>query len=147
MAEANEKDLLALSKQVNELTSEKSTLTDSLNAKEQEIKALGESHQLELKEERERIREILELGKEHGKETLAFEAVTDGTDVSGFQKKLLSSYKSGNSTQDGDENMNLDASKEPKSRNEFLATYRSMREEQPGPATSYFNKYVTKFNK
>lgn len=141
MSESNDKELLALSKQVNDLKDEKADLKTQLKAKEDEITALSDNHKLELKAERERISEVLELGKAHKQDNLAFDAIKDGKSVMEFQKALLEAYKGGNRQESGEGSMELDANKEPKNRDEFLATYRSLRDEgKVAEATAYHNK-------
>lgn len=145
MSETNDKELLALSKQVNDLKDESANLNKQLKAKNDEITALSDSHQLELKAERERISEVLELGKAHKQDELAFDAIKEGNSVLEFQQKLLNAYKGGNRKESGEAHMELDASKEPKTREEFLATYRNLRDSgKVSESTAYHNKHRAK---
>lgn len=148
MADATDKELLALSKQVNELKDSVADFKAQLKAKEDEITALGEAHKVELKAERDRINEVLTLGREHGQEELALKSVADGDQVGVFTKKLLGAYKGGLSKEDGNADVGaLSIDVEPKTREQFLGTYKAEQKKNPAKATTYFNKHKAKFNK
>jgi len=100
------KEALALSKQVNDLTKQVDSLKTELKAAEiafdEQVKQLKAEHTTQLSDERNRAKEVLELGKAHKKEDLAIAALSKGTTVNEFRAELLDSYKSGNVTQDAD---------------------------------------------
>lgn len=147
MSETNDKELLALNKQVSSLKDQVVDLKEQLSAKDSELEGAKNAHQIELKSERERIREILELGKEHGQEKLAFDAIGEGTAIKEFQTQLLAAYAKGNKPGQSGEESDINPDRAPKSLEEFIATYRQLSKTTPRKAGEYSVKYADKFNK
>jgi len=109
-------------------------LTESLKNKDKEladrIKAL-----------REDTAKIVALGKEHDQLDLAVKAIAEDTGLEKFKEQLLDAYASGNHTEDSQPDVDVDASREPKSRAEFLETYNSL---SGRDASSYWGQYASK---
>jgi len=88
---------------------------------------------------------IVDLGKSHGQLELAVKAIAEGTSLEDFKGQLLDAYAQNtevNEPQGGTEN--IDPSAEPKTRDEFLATYRTLSGRMAG---NYYNKYKDNFLK
>jgi len=147
MAEDNAKEALALSKQVNDLTTKVEQLTAQLSAKENELNNAAEFHQAALAAERNRSKEILELGDRHNRREMAIEALSKGTDVAQFRADLLDAYATGNAHQTAEPAHALDANADPKNREEALAVFSHLKLSNPVKASEYLSKHAAKFNK
>lgn len=147
MAENDAKEALALSKQVNDLTTKVEELTAKLSAKDNELKQVAEAHHAALAAERSRAKDILELGEKHGRREMAVEALSKGTDVADFRAELLDAYASGNKPGTQIPAAELDANKEPANRAEALAVFAQLKLSDPVKASEYLSKHAAKFNK
>jgi hypothetical protein len=141
------KEALALSKQVNDLTTKVEQLTAQLTAKENELKNAAEAHLAALAAERSRSKEILELGDKHNRREMAIAALSKGTEVSDFRAELLDAYAAGNAPQTPEPATTLDANVEPKNRDEALAVFSQLKLSNPVKASEYLSKHAAKFNK
>ena len=88
---------------------------------------------------------IIALGNAHGQIDLAVEAIANESTVEQFKDQLLTAYATWEEAQEADSlDVDIDANREPSSRDEFLATYASLE----GRAKSdYYGKYNKNFLK
>jgi len=124
--------------------------TKGLNKEIADLKAQLKASETERTKALENVRKdasaIIALGNAHGQIELAVEAIASEVTVEQFKSQLLEAYANW-SEEDGEEvseAVDLDANREPKSRDEFLATYQSLE----GRAKSdYYGKYNKNFLK
>jgi hypothetical protein len=142
-------DALALNKQVTDLQAEVVTLKAQIANHATQLAAEQAAFEVELKAERTRVSDVLALGKEHGRDSLALTAITDGSTVDQFRATLLAAYKAGNKpgTPDAADATDINPDRAPKSSAEFLATYRSLSKANPAKASEYMLKHASDFNK
>ena len=137
----NQSELLELRKQVVALESERDGLREKVTNKENELGAVEERLKAELSDERSRVKNILELGREHGKQEVALKAIEEGKTIEQFKADLLDSYREGNQQTTETASFEINPDREPKSKEEFHATHTELKKKDNATSTAYFEKY------
>ena len=148
MSEKTEDKSLELQAKIDELSAaleSKNAEIEQLNAA---IEAKAEDAKVESDEQIAAVRasasEIVKLGRTHNKVELAIEAIAEGKSIEDFKSDLLGSYEASiEKTEPAESKIEVDPSKEPESRKEFLATYSAIKDGRERGA--YWQSHAAKY--
>lgn len=142
------KEVLELKAVNGELSETVTALKDAISKKDEYIQQIVDKHQAELAEardsDRNRIKEILEIGKRHKHEDLALEKALAGESVEDFRTELLNAYAEHNKPF-GIKSDEANTGEAPASEKQFVATYRVLSAKDLKAADEYWAEHGTKF--